>query len=1277
MPRQSKINLIEQASSEEFNDVGVIESVLAGVGSGLIDIPKGLFSLGASLYDLGAGTNKAAQVEKFFDDLTTLDERAQATTAGKITRLLVNIGVPGGVAYTKGAQLASKAIQSKRAGKYFLTNNKNLAGQVNKAAQLNKKGKAVKFVGGVTAGGAAEGVFVGDVEEAGTLGDLIGGPTEIERGPDYDPGREIVNRIKFGTEGAIFTSLIGGVGKAFKTAKKIGDGTKKIDNQMDKLIDNVINRGFKPEGRTGKDFFKLERTQIGERAADVNYASQISRGLNKDITALFPTMKSFLTKAPKTEQKKILKDLNDLLLSGTPKVTKKGVVELGPLDPKLLNKTTKTLKSIGADQDRIDSVIQGFNGIRGRWGEMFSAMGTRMTAADAVRYKELFGDKFKNYMGSTFEMFENKSILPFLNYKLSEEAIEAEKTMFREAVAQQGKKLTDEQLNFYVDKIIQDAKPPRGFALGKAYIPTFTLPDFFVKNSALDDLVNDKTGKVALSDLAPSQQKVINDILGKQENPLQTILAGTERLSLITRRNQFYSNLLRKSNQLQQEGKRGMFFDTPEEAIEAFGSKNIKVVDFDPTKTIQFEGVVNPLQGKFTSIGIADGLTETAKDITDQSLAYSIYQNVLLVPKGTAQLAKTVLSPVTHIRNLTSATAFATANGIIPNPANMKKAYQALQAGGPGMRVENDFYRELLELGVVNSNVRYGDLKRLMQDLSVTNQGLLQDRALRGMTNALGKVKKVSEDLYTAEDDFWKITTYMGEQDRLARLYKKAGVTRTAQQIKEEAASIVRNNVPNYDYVPAFVKSLRNLPVGNFASFPAEIVRTSMNIIERGLDEIFFTTKNDAGKTVAPLRGLGIQRLTGMAVTTAALPLAAVEVGKTVYNVTEDELKAMKRYVADWAKNSTIVPIKDRNTGEYKYMDFSRANAYDTLTRPIQSVINAVAAGEKDKDGIMDDFVKGMITATSEFLDPFISESIWTESINDLYSRGGRTAEGFKIWNDQDKPGVKFVKGMKHVITSQAPLSYNTFKRLDLATDMVNVIEKGKFDKYGQTYELGDEALGFIGLRAVKLNPERGLNFKTAAFQKGVRDSRQLFTVEGLRGGPITAEQLIDQYINANRALYGVKRIFNKDIAAARTLGVTDEQFKDPIKRVGEKEFNDIAGNVFNPLNISEDVKQKFADNAAKLGVPNPFEQAEPAIEMIRERLQGIPFNEETIPEFINPLRNLELPNQSALPTAPVSPQAIQTSAITPQVNPTTGLTRVETALLSPTEQLIRQRQRT
>ncbi len=56
--------------SEKYSKIGTTHSMLAGVGSGLIAIPKGLFSLGATLMDLGADTNKAAEVEKYFDDLT-------------------------------------------------------------------------------------------------------------------------------------------------------------------------------------------------------------------------------------------------------------------------------------------------------------------------------------------------------------------------------------------------------------------------------------------------------------------------------------------------------------------------------------------------------------------------------------------------------------------------------------------------------------------------------------------------------------------------------------------------------------------------------------------------------------------------------------------------------------------------------------------------------------------------------------------------------------------------------------------------------------------------------------------------------------------------------------------------------------------------------------------------------------------------------------------------------------------------------------------------------
>ena len=83
---------VETIAPEENNEVSTIASIFAGIGSGLIDIPKGLFSLGASIYDLTNDTNKAAEIEKYFDDLTDLDEMAEATAAGKITRLLTNVG---------------------------------------------------------------------------------------------------------------------------------------------------------------------------------------------------------------------------------------------------------------------------------------------------------------------------------------------------------------------------------------------------------------------------------------------------------------------------------------------------------------------------------------------------------------------------------------------------------------------------------------------------------------------------------------------------------------------------------------------------------------------------------------------------------------------------------------------------------------------------------------------------------------------------------------------------------------------------------------------------------------------------------------------------------------------------------------------------------------------------------------------------------------------------------------------------------------------------------
>ena len=175
----------------EDNEVGTFQSIMAGIGSGLFKIPEGLFSLGATLIDLGADTNKAAEVEEYFAKINPFDEMAEATTAGKITELVTNLAIPGGVAF----KLANTAVKASKGGNYLnMTGNagKNINNGIKKT--LNKKNKirafdesasriekAAAFAAGAGAGGVAEGIFVGDVQDAGTFGDLIGGPTALER----------------------------------------------------------------------------------------------------------------------------------------------------------------------------------------------------------------------------------------------------------------------------------------------------------------------------------------------------------------------------------------------------------------------------------------------------------------------------------------------------------------------------------------------------------------------------------------------------------------------------------------------------------------------------------------------------------------------------------------------------------------------------------------------------------------------------------------------------------------------------------------------------------------------------------------------------------------------------------------------------------------------------------------------------------------------------------------------------------------------------------------
>jgi hypothetical protein len=61
------------------------------------------------------------------------------------------------------------------------------------------------------------------------------------------------------------------------------------------------------------------------------------------------------------------------------------------------------------------------------------------------------------------------------------------------------------------------------------------------------------------------------------------------------------------------------------------------------------EEITNPVAGKYALTDFADALTDVQK--VKKDFPSLLYQNLVLYPKATSQMAKTVLGPFTHMRN--------------------------------------------------------------------------------------------------------------------------------------------------------------------------------------------------------------------------------------------------------------------------------------------------------------------------------------------------------------------------------------------------------------------------------------------------------------------------------------------------------------------------------------------------------------------------------------------------------------------------------------------------
>jgi len=1326
--------------AEEGNEVSWYTAGLSGIASGLIKVPEGVFSLGAELIDLGFDTNTAADVESFFDKLNPFEEMAEQKGIGKLTEALTSIGIPGSIGFKLGNKLATNYFKKKKLGKSFSSGDKKVVRGAEKAFKLNEKEGVQRFAVGALGGTAGE-FFVADVEKIGTFGDLFDrGPTQLDTEESEgreDATRKLMNRLKFSSESLLFTPIVAAAGKSAKALAQKGKELAYSNNRFERYL-NKFAEAFTPEGPLTKALFGSQKVMEGFRSADINKATELVKRLDRTIQKAFPEMQKVLDRTLSSKEKEnFYKEVNDLILSGD-------LTQL--VNTQKSDLFAKSLKDKGVSDEVLGQIFNTIDDARFTFKNLIDTT----NKYNAPELKSILQDRIKSSVKNTYKIFEDAPVLGiFGRYKPTEEVKEGATKLFQRQLAEASG--TADIKPFYqeardiVDRILEEAVKTRKSTKG-------LVDPSYIKNTLTGLKKDDKFIKNIIDETkGPAIE--IRKLLGEMQDPRYSVFNAITQLSGMARNSAMLKQMVDENDLIQSQGGVGSFWKTMKEA-RAATNDTVEIIEIgkkDKLKdlaTFKAGQIANPLIGRFTTKPIADAL-EKVNNLTEgyftaavrgkegasvaEKGASFLYRNLLLFPKAASQLAKTVFSIPTHLRNIISAGAFASANGILfqgfRNPKMLGDAFRrGWEISGVGNLKNTRFksvefenaYRELLELGVVNSQVQIGDLRALMKDVNFGDKIADLDAVLNPMLSKLKKVPEYLQGKYTAEDDFWKITNYFVELSRRDNAYKKAGINKTAQELKEEAAAIVRNTVPNYAYVGDVVKTARLLPVGNFMSFPSEMIRSTVNIGQQAIKEMkhipgpgevirgsnispmVYIEGKGLVKNNNPMYSIGATRATGMAFTLNAVPAMVVEGSKALYNVTEDEIQALRQFVPEWSKNSTLVPIRDEDTGELKYIDFSHSNAYDLVGRPFRVLANEIMNATKDGDTILKGFITGADEAITEMAAPFIDESIWTQAAADidlfplLPGRGGRTRDGRLLYTDQTPLGDRVSIKFRHLMEALAP-SYRQYIRIGQAATQTPT-------KTGKILELNDQVAGLIGFRPITVDPLNAMGFKIAQYNTGIRNARREFTGGAfglLRGGPIKANDIISRFYESNKARFNVQKEMHKNINAAEILGVSksnlQREFSD--RQFSTDAFKDLRRGKFDSYFPSDDIRDRFREIAKDLGTYDVFKTALPSLlrmrrDMNRLRLDGS-YQKNIEPQrfaegglaytpnledvdqvgidlndyLLEEIETLPLP-QTPMPSAQIlQPQA--PGNITSQ-----GLTPTELALLSPEEQQIRLRQR-
>jgi len=800
---------------------------------------------------------------------------------------------------------------------------------------------------------------------------------------------------------------------------------------------------------------------------------------------------------------------------------------------------------------------------------------------------------------------------------------------------------------------------------------------------------------------------VLNKLLGKGEvkgidGLKNNILFTTSSMMSAVANKQMYDSLARVMF------KQGQVFTTKEAA--RAGKKTMEVVQVG--RIDGMSGLQTELSKLWTDARTAKVLTTNRGplDILTEIPGYSTF----LQFKAGVQWGKTVGSPATGSRNFVTAADFALMRGLIGGRASVTNSvkmqiddiYNSGKLAGDAEKKLLDNIEEGIRYGALDENIVVTELREL---LKATQKGKTIN-SFDGMIKMAGdaRIVELMGKLYAGGDHVWKWYGYNWYKSFLTDYAKKDmkkmvswfkniagreldmlnidGSKKTLEEaIKEASAYYVRNTMPTYSKVPDLIKGIRNLPLGNFVAFPAETLRGTFNVMNISTKEIL------SGDPI--LREMGYRGLIGAFTTQGAKGLAIMKLYGAITGLGQDIMKEYQQNLAPgYQKNSQLLAITKAVKGKFKMVDLSTVLPYDYVRRPWEALNNALEQ-KKLTNQNFGNFWRHLVFDEAgpvrEFLDPFISTPIGLEAFLDI--KRGYTKNGKRIWGELDDDETKNNKSWDYIYKQLEPGAVTTLRQL--YSSYTGVPYKGR------VYDEQDVLMGLAtGIKPYEVDVNKTVDFLISDYTK-IRS--KAFQASDLYDLDTYGDTVVNDFIRIQRNIFREQQRIYRAFQSAKKFGVTNSTLRKEMRErnISWTDIQKILSGKFDPLPFSKprfegklkDRKQLWKDNGFAIppGWKNeyyPRRKLEKVLRFLRnqrlyDEFKYDKFSTPTIPKedqtsMVVPDKKVSLAanNIQTPPLPKTSMPDKRLVASMPQTNLQTGLTRTESALLSPSEQVIARR---